>query len=571
MYQANPTVNLRCDLCAKYQSYVLEVTLFTLSGGALALISRRIMFKRMVGVAAAGAVGGTALTEALPSPARAAAKNAALAATTVEAGGVAPAVVLLTDAPTIVLDASLGNDFRMTIVGSRTVGNPANPVDGQKITIQVTQGGTGGSSLTWSNGFEFGTGLPQPTLSTASGDTDLLGFIYNEAKGKWLCVAFVPGYASTVVTPPTGTYRLFPTASGPATTVSYSGDFMPGVLFQVTAGGTWFEGYWWWVCPSGQSTSPQKFALWAIYNGGTGALVPSATVTSGPLAPGQWNYIPLSTPIPLSPGVCYNACTGFSGGFPDTPGQFGPGGEYSLGIIDGPLTAYSDQSGSAPAPFGMSQGVFSVSGSDPTVMMPANGNQSSNLWMDLQVGTTAPAGSSYRLWPNYPTLPGSASGGNPGYTLATEFQLNASCALDNIWFYSPPGSTVLPTRCAIWDVASQSVVAGTDSAAPSWSGAAGSGWVSCAYNGVTLSAGDYKVSAYSAGGADWFLFTTGYWDSGGPGASGITAGPLTAPGLTGATGPGQGTYNSGTWAYPATYGSAGNGESYWVDVEVTPN
>ena len=71
----------------------------------------------------------------------------------------------------------------------------------------------------------------------------------------------------------------------------------------------------------------------------------------------------------------------------------------------------------------MPQGVFSVAGSDPAAIMPANGNQSDNLWMDLQVDTTPPTGASYRLWPNYPTLPGAANGGSPGYTLATEFQL----------------------------------------------------------------------------------------------------------------------------------------------------
>ena len=59
-----------------------------------------------------------------------------------------------------------------------------------------------------------------------------------------------------------GTYRLFPTTSGPATPVSYSGPFIAGVVMGVTTGGCWLDGYWWWVCGSGQSTSPQKFALW---------------------------------------------------------------------------------------------------------------------------------------------------------------------------------------------------------------------------------------------------------------------------------------------------------------------
>jgi hypothetical protein len=218
----------------------------------------------------------------------------------------------------------------------------------------------------------------------------------------------------------------------------------------------------------------------------------------------------------------------------------------------------------------MSQGVFSVAGSDPTALMPANGNQSDNLWIDLQVGTTPSAGTSYRLWPNYPTLPGAASSSPAGYTLATEFQLSQSCTLDNIWFYSASGAAVLPTRCAIWDVATQSVVSVTDNTSPSWSGTAASGWVSCAYNGVTLPAGDYKVAVFYGGSSDWFLFTTGYWGTGGPGASGITTGPVTAPGNSTATSPGQSTYNEASWGYPQTYGTNGNGENYWVDVEVTP-
>ena len=72
------------------------------------------------------------------------------------------------------------------------------------------------------------------------------------------------GFASTVVPPPPpGTYRLFPSTNGPSSPVSYSGPFLAGVLFEVTTGGCWFDGYWWWVCPSGQSTAAQKFALWA--------------------------------------------------------------------------------------------------------------------------------------------------------------------------------------------------------------------------------------------------------------------------------------------------------------------
>ena len=537
------------------------------------VLSRRRIFRRAAGVAAAGAAGGSVLTGVIASPARAAAGRATRAqATTVQQGALAPAVVVLADAGTIAVDASQGNDFRVTIAGNRALGNPANPTDGQKVVIHVTQGSGGGFTLSYGSGYEFSTGLPQPTLSTTAGDTDLLAFVYNAQKGKWLLAAFVAGFTTTIVTPPQGTFRLFPSTNGPSSPVSYGGPFLAGVLFEVTSGGTWFDGYWWWVCPSGQSTAAQKFALWAVYNGGSGAaLVPGSAVTSGTLTAGQWNYVPLPSPIPLAPGVCYNACTGFTGSFPDTNGQYGSGGAYSAGIVNGPLSGFSDQSGSLPAPYGMSQGVFGVTGTDPTAQMPANGSNSSNFWMDLQVDTNPPAGASYRLWPSYPILPGGASGDTTGYTLATEFQLSKSCTLDKIWFYSAPGAVALPTHCAIWSVSSQSVVSGTDNTSPSWSGAAGSGWVSCAYSGVTLPAGDYKVAVFYGGGSKWFQVNINYWGGGGPGTNGITAGPLTAPGLSGATSPGQSTYNPGSWAYPLTYGGASNGENFWIDVEVTPS
>ena len=78
------------------------------------------------------------------------------------------------------------------------------------------------------------------------------------------------------------------------------GPFLVGVLFQVTTGSVWFERYWWWVCNTGQSTVAQTFTLWAVYDGGVGALIPAATVKSDTLAGGQWNYVPLVEPLPLT-------------------------------------------------------------------------------------------------------------------------------------------------------------------------------------------------------------------------------------------------------------------------------
>jgi hypothetical protein len=159
-------------------------------------LSRRKVFTSAAGVAAAGVAGGAVLAGAAGSPARAAGSGAAaVAATTIESGALAPAVVMLADAATIAVDASLGNDFRVTITGSRTMGNPANPADGQQIIFQVTQGAGGSGTLNWGDAYEFATDLPQPSLSTTAGHTDLLGFVYRAGKGKWLLAAFVNGFA----------------------------------------------------------------------------------------------------------------------------------------------------------------------------------------------------------------------------------------------------------------------------------------------------------------------------------------------------------------------------------------
>jgi hypothetical protein len=155
-------------------------------------LTRRRVVQGAAGAAAAGAV----LAQAVASPARAATSTAAaLQSTTIETGALAPAVVALTDAATIAVDASLGNDFRVTLGASRAMGNPAHPADGQQIIFQITQGSGGSAAITWGTAYEFSSALPQPTLSTTAGQTDLLGFIYEASRQTWLLAAFVNGFS----------------------------------------------------------------------------------------------------------------------------------------------------------------------------------------------------------------------------------------------------------------------------------------------------------------------------------------------------------------------------------------
>ena len=419
-------------------------------------------------------------------------------------------------------------------------------------------------------------------------------------------------------------YRLFPSTSGPASPSAFSGSFISAVSFTLSQGGCFFTGYFMWVCATGQATTPIKCALWSVTtNTPTGVLVPGSVVTSGTLTAGQWNFIPLATPIPLAPGLdpttstngsAYVAAIGINGNFPDTNGFWGTGGPGINGIAQGPLFAYSGLAsggGTAPGPLSLPQGLFTTSESDPSAGLPGNGSNVDNFWVDVQISTTAPAGytGTYRLWPNkYDANSSTVTDAAVNYTIATEIDLTAACTLNNVWCFSPSGATSLPTRADVWSIASGLPVASILS--PVWllpgggAGSAGAGWVSAAFaGGTTLGAGKYRVGVFNANGTGgvWGARDAGtnYWGnggSGGVGAAGIVSGPLSAPsqpsaqsgwlynsGAPGATPP----YSSGTAInaqpvfgqlpsglvdFPQLYApnTGTTTQNYWVDLEVTP-
>lgn len=102
--------------------------------------------------------------------------------------------VALTDAATIVVDASLGNHFRVTLGGNRTLGAPSNPTDGQKMLIEAIQDGTGSRTLAYNAVYVFGSDIASPTLTTTASKRDFIGFVYNSAVTAWHCIAVVKGY-----------------------------------------------------------------------------------------------------------------------------------------------------------------------------------------------------------------------------------------------------------------------------------------------------------------------------------------------------------------------------------------
>jgi hypothetical protein len=107
-------------------------------------------------------------------------------------GAVEPAVASVADGLVITTNAELGNLFRVTLGGNHELA-VINGADGQLIRVEVTQGAGGPWSLSYSSAFDFGS-AGQPSLSTTTGDTDVLGRGYKAAATKWQCLAFAGGY-----------------------------------------------------------------------------------------------------------------------------------------------------------------------------------------------------------------------------------------------------------------------------------------------------------------------------------------------------------------------------------------
>lgn len=98
----------------------------------------------------------------------------------------APTVVALTFGASIALQADLGNVFTVTLTASTgTLANPTNPQDGQTIRVRVIQGAGGSFTLAYGTAYDFGA-AGAPTLSTAAGKVDILGFEYVASLSKWV-------------------------------------------------------------------------------------------------------------------------------------------------------------------------------------------------------------------------------------------------------------------------------------------------------------------------------------------------------------------------------------------------
>lgn len=95
------------------------------------------------------------------------------------------APIALLDGTTITANAEMGNTFRVTLAGNRTLANPTNLTNGQRLFFRVKQDGTGSRTLAYGSKFKFPGGAP--TLTTTAGATDILECQYDANDDTLAC------------------------------------------------------------------------------------------------------------------------------------------------------------------------------------------------------------------------------------------------------------------------------------------------------------------------------------------------------------------------------------------------
>jgi hypothetical protein len=118
-------------------------------------------------------------------------------------GAIRNQTVALTDGAFIQINPSAGNYFYVTLGGNRAFEVAAmtafqkTRADGQLITLEITQDGTGSRTCTLSTGagnFSFGTDIPSVTCTTTAGKTDILKAQYSARLDRWMVEDFKKGF-----------------------------------------------------------------------------------------------------------------------------------------------------------------------------------------------------------------------------------------------------------------------------------------------------------------------------------------------------------------------------------------
>lgn len=107
---------------------------------------------------------------------------------------VIPSVVTLTDAATILVDASLGQQFYVEITDDRTLDKPTNAENGQLLLFIIKQDSTGGHVLSLHADYRFGEDIEELDLPTDADKISYIGVRYNQPDDKFDVISLSRGY-----------------------------------------------------------------------------------------------------------------------------------------------------------------------------------------------------------------------------------------------------------------------------------------------------------------------------------------------------------------------------------------
>lgn len=104
-----------------------------------------------------------------------------------------PAPMVVASGPTPTFDWGQATTIRHTLT-SNIAPTLTGAADGAHLSLELTQGGSGGYAVTLGAEVTFSDDLPSYTPSTAVGAVDVLGFKYHSATGKYRFVAVNRGF-----------------------------------------------------------------------------------------------------------------------------------------------------------------------------------------------------------------------------------------------------------------------------------------------------------------------------------------------------------------------------------------
>jgi hypothetical protein len=97
-------------------------------------------------------------------------------------------------ASSVEIDWDEANCHRLTLSGSPTSLSFTGGVDGEKLVLELTQDSSGNRLISLPSSVRYSASIPSVVLSSTPNYMDRLGFMFNEATGKYDLVAVAYGF-----------------------------------------------------------------------------------------------------------------------------------------------------------------------------------------------------------------------------------------------------------------------------------------------------------------------------------------------------------------------------------------